>query len=383
MRAWGAFCARVAHVWMPAEEKTLLVVRGCVPVRNEAILYAPGRAASVPGAGDVVRVAPTVEACAADAVPEGAIAALLGGAGAGSTGAAASPAAGQTSSSATGAAVDWTAPRQLLPLVARGSVSEAEVADVCKAVSLVAWNQQNAFSGVDGLPTSPALEGRRRRRQNGGSVYPRVDPVAIVLVESHDGERCLLGRQPRYPAGMYTCISGFVEHGESVENAAMREVLEETAVVCESVALVASQPWPCGRGMACELMLACIGRAVAGDGAVRIAGGAAGGAGGGELEDARWFSREEALAMVEAAEAADASPSGAPSPGGGGGGSAVHAADAAATALRTPPAFAIAHHLIRRWALRKGPWATPVARTLLSSGANDEEGERRISAAAL
>ena len=77
--------------------------------------------------------------------------------------------------------------------------------------------------------------------------------MAIVLVESHDGTRCLLGRQAAYNKGMYTCISGFVDFAEAAERAAAREVHEETAVVCDpaSVRLVASQAWPVGRGDNC------------------------------------------------------------------------------------------------------------------------------------
>ena len=116
---------------------------------------------------------------------------------------------------------------------------------------------------------------------------------------------------------------------------------EETGVVCAGVSLVGSQPWPIGRGGHCELMLGCLARAAPDGEAIDVTA-HAGAPGTGELEDARWFTRAEALAMLEASTA--------PPPRGGGGGGAA----AAEPALRTPPPFAIAHHLIRRWAQEAG-----------------------------
>jgi NAD+ diphosphatase len=223
--------------------------------------------------------------------------------------------------------------RLMAPVHKVASVSEVEAA--VRAISLLAWHLDSVYSGADGTPTSftPACGGRRRKTASGRTMYPRMDAVAIVLVESADGQRCLLGRQASYPPGMYTCISGFVEHGESAENAAMRETHEETAVVCTpgSAQLVASQPWPCGRGNHCELMLGVFARAVAGGetidcgaGGALMAGGAQGVA---ELQDARWFSREEARTMLERSVKKSW----------------------AAGELLVPPPLAIAHALISRW----------------------------------
>lgn len=229
----------------------------------------------------------------------------------------------------------WKSPRELLYLPAQGRASVSEVEAAVRAISLLAWHLDSVYSGADGTPTSftPACGGRRRKTASGRTMYPRMDAVAIVLVESADGQRCLLGRQASYPPGMYTCISGFVEHGESAENAAMRETHEETAVVCTpgSAQLVASQPWPCGRGNHCELMLGVFARAVAGGetidcgaGGALMAGGAQGVA---ELQDARWFSREEARTMLERSVKKSW----------------------AAGELLVPPPLAIAHALISRW----------------------------------
>lgn len=107
-----------------------------------------------------------------------------------------------------------------------------------------------------------------------------MDPAIIVLVT--DGERALLGRQPTWPAGRYSTIAGFVEPGESLEDAVVREVLEETGVRVRSVDYHASQPWP----FPSSLMLGF--HAVAAPGTeIRV---------GGELDDVRWFSREELAA---------------------------------------------------------------------------------------
>lgn len=227
----------------------------------------------------------------------------------------------------------WLAPRALLSLTPSGRASVAEVQAVVRAVSLLAWHRASAFSGADGSPTAfvPDARGRRRKLASGRSLYPRVDPVAIVLVESADGDKVLLGRQAGYPKGLFTCISGFVEHGESAESAAAREVLEETAVVCGEARLVASQPWPCGRGNHCELMLGVTARATPGGEAIDTR--AHAGAGGGELEAARWFTREQVGEMLRNQPIqAD--------------GSRRVPADGE---LAVPPAFAIAHALIWRW----------------------------------
>jgi NAD+ diphosphatase len=109
--------------------------------------------------------------------------------------------------------------------------------------------------------------------------FPRIDPAIIVLVS--DGERALLGRQASWPPGRYSTIAGFVEPGESFEDAVVREVFEETAVQVRSANYHSSQPWP----FPSSLMVGF--HAVAEPGSeARVSG---------ELEDARWFTREELL----------------------------------------------------------------------------------------
>ncbi len=113
--------------------------------------------------------------------------------------------------------------------------------------------------------------------------FPRTDPVVIMLAV--DGDACLLGRQPRFPKGMYSALAGFVEPGETIEAAVRREIREEAAVVCRAVQYFASQPWP----FPASLMIGCFAEAESRSLEIdRV-----------ELEDARWFSRDEAIALIE------------------------------------------------------------------------------------
>ncbi len=115
------------------------------------------------------------------------------------------------------------------------------------------------------------------RVECGTEIFPRIDPAIIVLVT--DGECALLGRQASWPPGRYSTIAGFVEPGESLEDAVARETLEETGVVVRESRYHSSQPWP----FPSSLMLGFMATAAPGS----VAAGSA------ELEDARWFSREE------------------------------------------------------------------------------------------
>jgi len=107
--------------------------------------------------------------------------------------------------------------------------------------------------------------------------FPRIDPAIIVLIS--DGERVLLGRQASWPAGRYSTIAGFVEIGESLEDAVVREVLEETGVRVDQISYHSSQPWP----FPASLMLGFTAHALSTDVHRKDK----------ELEDARWFSRED------------------------------------------------------------------------------------------
>lgn len=154
------------------------------------------------------------------------------------------------------------------------------------ARSLIDWHARHRFCARCGHATRAGKGGWQRSCTNaacGADHFPRVDPVTIMLVE-HEG-RLLLGRQPRFPAGRYSTLAGFVEPGETVEEAVAREVLEEAGVRVHSVRYVASQPWP----YPSSLMLAC--HALASDPHIEIDRA--------ELEDARWFTRAEVAAALE------------------------------------------------------------------------------------
>ena len=177
------------------------------------------------------------------------------------------------------------------------------------ARSVVGWHARHRFCARCGAGTVLAKGGWQRncladtcRAEH----FPRTDPVVIMTVE-HDGE-LLLGRQPRFPAGRYSALAGFIEPGESLEEAVAREVYEEAGVRVSQVRYIASQPWP----FPSSLMIAC--HAIAEGRELTIDRN--------ELDDARWFTR------TEVAEAM---------------------AGKAATAFGAPPRHAVAWHLLDWW----------------------------------
>lgn len=172
----------------------------------------------------------------------------------------------------------WASFQELRPLapVLRGN--EAGLLSYARALAI--WRSRTRHCGVCGAVTAPIRAGhcmRCTRTECGAEFFPRIDPAIIVLVS--DGERALLGRQPSWPPGRYSTLAGFVEPGESLEDAVAREVLEESGVQVGQVRYHSSQPWP----FPSSLMLGFHARAAAGS-PVRLSA---------ELDDARWFSREE------------------------------------------------------------------------------------------
>jgi NAD+ diphosphatase len=150
------------------------------------------------------------------------------------------------------------------------------------ARGLTWWHQRHRFCGVCGHPTLSAEAGHVRRCTNpdcGTSHFPRTDPAVIMLV--HDGDRCLLGRQSRFPPGMYSTLAGFVEPGESLEEAVAREVLEETGVRVSDARYHSSQPWPFPASIMLGFHATATSREISTDQD--------------ELEDAAWFTRNELL----------------------------------------------------------------------------------------
>jgi len=152
------------------------------------------------------------------------------------------------------------------------------------ARSLADWHARHRFCARCGAPTQVAKGGWQRDCPScAASHFPRTDPVAIMLVE-HEGA-LLLGRGPQFPPRFYSALAGFIEPGETIEQAVAREVLEEVGVAVHSVRYVASQPWP----FPSQLMIGC--HALADSRALNIDRT--------EIEDARWFTREEIAAAME------------------------------------------------------------------------------------
>lgn len=117
---------------------------------------------------------------------------------------------------------------------------EAEMLAV--ALALTAWHQSMGFSPRDGAPTVPVSGGWARHDPHGGEHFPRTDPVVIVVVEHED--RLLLGSNALWESGRFSLLAGFVEAGESAEQAVVREIEEESGLRVDEVRYVTSQPWP-------------------------------------------------------------------------------------------------------------------------------------------
>jgi NAD+ diphosphatase len=174
------------------------------------------------------------------------------------------------------------------------------------AVALANWHVSHTHCPRDGTPTQPIAAGHARRCPTDGSEhFPRIDPAVIMLVTDPD-DRCLLARNVRWPERRVSILAGFVEPGESAEQAVAREVAEETSIAVSQVRYVGSQPWP----MPQSLMLGF--RAVAGGPLdLRVDDE--------EIAEARWFSRDELRAALAARE------------------------------VLLPPPVSIAHRLIESW----------------------------------
>ena len=175
------------------------------------------------------------------------------------------------------------------------------------ARSLIEWHNRHVFCGRCGAPTRLYRAGWGRHCTGCGlDHFPRVDPVVIMLAEH--GGRVLVGRQPQYPPGRYSALAGFLETGESIEEAVARELKEEAGVDVTGVRYVASQPWP----FPGQLMIACIGSAASADIVLDS----------NELQDAIWVDRAGVAAALAGARDAP---------------------------FAAPPPFAIARTLLQAW----------------------------------
>ncbi|XP_023368491.1 peroxisomal NADH pyrophosphatase NUDT12 isoform X2 [Otolemur garnettii] len=174
------------------------------------------------------------------------------------------------------------------PMPALLQLKEKEAGVVAQARSVLAWHSRYKFCPTCGSATKIEEGGYKRvcLKETCPSLhgvhntsYPRVDPVVIMQVIHPDGTKCLLGRQKRFPPGMFTCLAGFIEPGETIEDAVRREVEEESGVRVGHVQYVSCQPWP----MPSSLMIGCLAMAVSTEIKVDK----------NEIEDARWFTREQ------------------------------------------------------------------------------------------
>jgi NAD+ diphosphatase len=197
--------------------------------------------------------------------------------------------------------------RTLAPLLSGG-----EAAILAEARSLIDWHARHRFCAQCGSPTRVASAGWVRRcPECKASHYPRTDPVTIMLAVR--GERALLGRNKRRPGNRFSCLAGFMEPGETLEETVRREVFEEAGIRVGRVRYLACQPWPFPSSLMTGFLCEALTEEITVDPE--------------ELAEARWFSREEIGAMV--ARAAN----GADDP----------------TQVSLPGPIAIAHQICRRW----------------------------------
>jgi len=194
---------------------------------------------------------------------------------------------------------------ELRGMAMQGVVPPDQLSAIAMAKSMVTWHQRHGFCANCGTRTAMKEGGWKRDCANcKAEHFPRTDPVVIMLPIK--GERCVLGRSPRFPPTMWSCLAGFCEPGESIEEAVRREVAEEVGVTCARVRYFASQPWP----FPASLMIGCHAEAVSDEVVIDKS----------EIEDARWFDRAELKSMLLRQHPQE---------------------------LSTPPPIAIAHHIIR------------------------------------
>ena len=188
-----------------------------------------------------------------------------------------------------------------------GNLSDEEGPLFAAALSLARWHCSHRFCPACGNESAIGKGGWSRRCSDcEAEHFPRVDPVVIMLAE-HVG-RILLGRQYHYPPGRYSALAGFLEVGETIEDAVRRELREEAGIEVADIFYVASQPWP----FPSSLMIGCTARSLRDSLEVDYT----------ELEDARWFTRGEVEAALD---------------------------EAAGAAFQAPPRHAIARTLLERW----------------------------------
>jgi NAD+ diphosphatase len=188
-------------------------------------------------------------------------------------------------------------------------VSLKDAAIIGQAKALIDWHQRHGFCPRCGTPTKMMDAGYRRLcGKCHAEHFPRVDPVVIMLA-TH-GDACLVGRGKQFPPGMFSALAGFVEPGETIEEAVRRELMEEASVQVSEVSYYATQPWP----FPSSLMIGCFAKAESRDAKADET----------EIAEIRWLDRSVARELIEGKQM---------------------------DGVRVPPPIAIAYHLIKAWAL--------------------------------
>src|SRR5262249_53007477 len=224
--------------------------------------------------------------------------------------------------------------RTLAPTIAPG-----EAAILAEARSLLDWHARHRFCAQCGSPTTMVSAGWKRRCPGcRAEHFPRTDPVVIMLAIR--GEQALLGRNRRRPGSRFSCLAGFVEPGETPEEAVRREVREEAGVHCGRVRYLAAQPWP----FPSSLMMGFLTEALTEEITVDPE----------EIAEARWFTRDEIREMVTRAATGPDDPS----------------------RVSLPAPIAIAHHICRRWSSGADSVSSPNPRAGVR-GAGRRRGSRR------
>jgi NAD+ diphosphatase len=200
----------------------------------------------------------------------------------------------------------------LRELAQTGDMPATELAIIAQAKGMLEWHNSHRFCAVCGAP-SRLVEGGYKRQCTACQAehFPRTDPVVIMVPVFED--KCLLGRQAGWPENLFSALAGFMEPGETIEEAVAREVMEEAGVTIRSVSYHSTQPWP----FPSSLMIGCLAQAA--DSQIEVDEK--------ELAEARWFSREELTAAM-----------------------------AGQGDLRVPPELAIAHHLIKAFLENFNPY---------------------------